>query len=152
MDVVSQIDLKLSSTWWSNYLEGHLQTSPAAKKEEWWQLFFLWLTPTALSRSWPCSSLDSHFFSRQGSSPQLLDLEFLGLERDIVVYEGLQQPFQRPHIHVMWARGPTNLYFEISIDSSLASLPLHRQLPSRFQRKLVPRRRKTSTTMTNPWP
>jgi hypothetical protein len=61
MDVVSQIDLKLSSTWWSNYSEGCLQTSPTAKKEVCWQIFGPWLTPMALSRSWPCSSLDSHF-------------------------------------------------------------------------------------------
>jgi hypothetical protein len=76
-------------------------------------------------------------------------LELLGPSRDIVAYEELQQPFRRPHIRVMWARGPTNMHFQISIDSSLASLPLHRQLSSTFQRKHVPRRRKTSTTMTN---
>jgi hypothetical protein len=76
-------------------------------------------------------------------------LEILGLSRDIIAYEELQQPFRRPHIHVRWARGPTNMHFQISIDSSLASPPLHRQLSSRFQRKHVPRRRKTPTTMTN---
>jgi hypothetical protein len=41
--------------------EGHLQTSPAAKEEGYWQIFCPWMTPMALSRTWPCSSLDSHF-------------------------------------------------------------------------------------------
>jgi hypothetical protein len=34
MDVVPQLDLKLSNTRWSKYSEGHLQTLPTAKKEE----------------------------------------------------------------------------------------------------------------------
>jgi hypothetical protein len=51
LDVVPQIDLKLSSTRWSRYSEGRLQTLPTAKKEEFQQLFCLWLTPTALSRN-----------------------------------------------------------------------------------------------------
>jgi hypothetical protein len=52
MDVVPQSDLKLSNTRWSRYSEGHLQTSSTAKKEECRQIFFLWLTPTALWRNW----------------------------------------------------------------------------------------------------
>jgi hypothetical protein len=32
LDVVPQIDLKLSSTRWTRYSEGHLQTSPPAKR------------------------------------------------------------------------------------------------------------------------
>jgi hypothetical protein len=56
---------------------------------------------TALSRSWPCSSLDLHFCSRQGPRTQLLDYKFLGLARDIVIYEELQQSLWRPHNHVM---------------------------------------------------
>jgi hypothetical protein len=34
LDVVPQIDLKLSSTRWSRYSEVRLQTLPTAKKEE----------------------------------------------------------------------------------------------------------------------
>jgi hypothetical protein len=34
MDVVPQLDLKLTNTRWGIYLEGHLQNSPAANKEE----------------------------------------------------------------------------------------------------------------------
>jgi hypothetical protein len=46
MDVIPQLGLKLSNTGWSKYSEGHLETSPIAKKEECWQVFCLWLTPT----------------------------------------------------------------------------------------------------------
>jgi hypothetical protein len=31
MDVIPQLDLKLSNTRWSKYSEGHLQTTPAEK-------------------------------------------------------------------------------------------------------------------------
>jgi hypothetical protein len=33
MDVIPQLDLKLSDARWSKYSEGPLQTSPTAKKE-----------------------------------------------------------------------------------------------------------------------
>jgi hypothetical protein len=101
MGDIPQLDLKLSKTRWSKYSEGRLQISPATKKEECCQIFCLWLTPMALSRSWPCSSLDSHFCSRQGPSTQLLDYKVLGLSQDIATYGELQWPFRRSHIHVM---------------------------------------------------
>jgi hypothetical protein len=34
MGIEPQLDMKLSNTRWSKYSEGHLETSPAAKKEE----------------------------------------------------------------------------------------------------------------------
>jgi hypothetical protein len=55
LDIIPQIDLKLSSTRWIRYLEGRLQTSPTTKKEGCRQVFCLWLTPKALSRNWLCS-------------------------------------------------------------------------------------------------
>jgi hypothetical protein len=45
MDVIPQLDLKLSNTGWSKYSEGRLQTSPTTKKEDCRQVFCLWLTP-----------------------------------------------------------------------------------------------------------
>jgi hypothetical protein len=101
LDVIPQIDLKLSSTRRSRYSEGRLQTSPTAKNEGCRHVLCLWLTPMAPSRSWPCSSLDSHFWSRQGPSTQLLDWKFLGLSRNIDKYGELQWLFRRPHINVM---------------------------------------------------
>jgi hypothetical protein len=36
LDVVPRIDLNFSSTWWSNYLEGHLQATPVKKGRRVW--------------------------------------------------------------------------------------------------------------------
>jgi hypothetical protein len=102
----------------------------------------------ALSRSWPCSSLDLHPCSHQGSSSQLLDYKFLGLARDIIAYEGLQQPFRRPHIRVMWARVPTRsaLLNSMSIAQQHCGylIDYHQS-----QLKRESRRMKTPTAMAN---
>jgi hypothetical protein len=39
MDVIPQLDLKLSNTRWSKYSEGRLQTYPAVKEEGFCQYF-----------------------------------------------------------------------------------------------------------------
>jgi hypothetical protein len=126
--------------------EGCLQTSPAAKEERYWKRFCPWMTPMALSRTWPRSSLDSHFCSRQGPSTELLDYKFLGLSRDIATYGDSQWPFRRPHLNVVrdektWKSALPQLY----IGSSAASPPT----AIKILLKRESRRIKTSKTLAN---
>jgi hypothetical protein len=78
MDVIPQLDLKLSNTRWSKYLEGRLQISPATKKEECCREVDLvppWARTFAVAKDQVLNCLTRNL---------------LGLSRDIATYGELQ--------------------------------------------------------------